>query len=297
MTREFRLSPPARGVGVSCDANGPCVNQTPLLKRVQIFGESLWEPRDCRQISDEISSDFGIPVDMSSKLDGLRAIANALNDGDIARAQIATLLLAIPDAPPLSKGSRSPGALITFIRNLYWSGLLKADWDPEEHPRWPAGAPDNQGGQFAPKDDAVDRQGDDSGELDPVSSSPEQLRQNWQQHEDEVNRQVRRLQSKGVPVTKGVNFIGKNGVRVVVDYVVSLWVPDGLTATLEPCYGVDVKTGRGGLRDNQRQVYPSIGARTWVLPVGPKAGVAGFTPGVWVYFPIVYGDAVSTTEH
>ena len=36
---------------------------------------------------------------------------------------------------------------------LQWSGLLKADCDPDEHPRWPAGAPDSQGGQFAPKDD------------------------------------------------------------------------------------------------------------------------------------------------
>ncbi len=42
--------------------------------------------------------------------------------------------------------------MIKFIRDLHWSGMLKADWDPDEHPRWPAGSPDSRGGQFAPKD-------------------------------------------------------------------------------------------------------------------------------------------------
>jgi len=30
------------------------------------------------------------------------------------------------------------------------SGLLKADWDPAKHPRWPAGSPSGIGGEFAP---------------------------------------------------------------------------------------------------------------------------------------------------
>ena len=90
---------------------------------------------------------------MSSKMGGLRAIANALNEGDVARAQIATVLLGIPDLPVLSKGACSPADLRKFVDELKWSGLLKSDWDPDEHPRWPAGAPDSQGGQFAPKGD------------------------------------------------------------------------------------------------------------------------------------------------
>jgi hypothetical protein len=85
------------------------------------------------------------------KSGGLRAISNALNEGDIARAQIATVLLGIPDPPPLAKGSRTTEATLRFIRDLYWTGMIKADWDEDEHPRWPAGAPDSQGGRFAPK--------------------------------------------------------------------------------------------------------------------------------------------------
>ena len=41
--------------------------------------------------------------------------------------------------------------MIEFIRSLHWSGLIKTNWDPGEHPRWPAGAADSQGGQFAPR--------------------------------------------------------------------------------------------------------------------------------------------------
>ncbi|HWU26102.1 MAG TPA: HNH endonuclease signature motif containing protein [Rhizomicrobium sp.] len=100
-----------------------------------------------------MSSDFGLPVDLSSKTGGLKAIANALNAGDVARAQIAAVLLGIPDRPPLEKGARSREAMIRFIRGLHWSGMIKTDWDPDKHPRWPAGAPDSQGGQFAPDAD------------------------------------------------------------------------------------------------------------------------------------------------
>ena len=42
-------------------------------------------------------------------------------------------------------------AAISFISfaTFYWSDLIK--WDTDEPPRWPAGAPDGQGGRFAPK--------------------------------------------------------------------------------------------------------------------------------------------------
>ena len=88
---------------------------------------------------------------MSSKAGGLKAIANALNKGNVARAQIATVLLGMPDPPSLSKSARSREQMIKLIRDLHWSGLIKADWDPDEHPRWPAGSPDSIGGDFSPK--------------------------------------------------------------------------------------------------------------------------------------------------
>jgi hypothetical protein len=310
----------------------PFVGLVPLLNRSSMHGKDRWEPRDCGQLSKQLGSEFGLPIDLSTKAGGLKAICNALNESDVTRAQIAAVLLGIPESPPLAKSAHSKSEMIRFIRDLHWSGLIKADWDPDEHPRWPAGAADSQGGRFAPKgndiaapnsssteatnsndaylqhgtqqgtlDDAVFHPDSDLVELDPASSSPEQLKQNWQQHEDEVNRQVLWLESKGygaIKVTKNVSFIGRNGIRVTVDYVVSRWLPDGMGGVwLVPDYGADVKTGRGGLRDSQQEVYPKIGSGTWVEPVGMNAAFAGFEPGTWVYFPIVYGDALSTTEH
>ncbi|MGD0189407.1 MAG: hypothetical protein ABSD74_01565 [Rhizomicrobium sp.] len=147
MTRQFHLSPPGRGV--SCDADGAFVGAIPILIRLRKNGRDEWQPHDCGQISKKLSAHFGVPVDMSSKRGGLRAIANALNEGDVARAQIAAVLLGIPDPPDLSKGARSSDQLIGFVRDLHWTGMLK--WDSDKHPRWPAGSDDSKGGQFAPK--------------------------------------------------------------------------------------------------------------------------------------------------
>ena len=152
MIHEFRLSPLGKG-GVFCDEGGAFVGAVPMLARTRRNGKDEWRPRDCDDLSQEMSALYGLPVDMSSKRGGLTAIAKALNDGDMARAQVATVLLRIPNPPSLSKGAPSRQEMIELAGDLHWSGLLKADWDPDQHPRWPAGRADSQGGQFAPKGD------------------------------------------------------------------------------------------------------------------------------------------------
>jgi hypothetical protein len=154
LIREFRLSPPSKRQGVSCDENGAFIGTIPLLERTRANGKDRWLPIDGGELSEQISSHLGLPIDMSRKIGGLRTIASALNSGDVARAQIATVLLGIPDPPRLSKTVNARDEMIKFISDLHWSGMIKADWDPDEHPRWPAGAPDSQGGQFAPKSDS-----------------------------------------------------------------------------------------------------------------------------------------------
>lgn len=146
MNREFRLAPSGSGRGISCDASGAFFGNVPLLKRTGVDGD--WEPRDCAELSEQIETDTGLPIDMTAKMGGLGAISHALNEGDIARAQIATVLLGIPD--PLSNGPTTSDDLLKFVRDLAWSGLLKRTWDPNKHPKWPAGAPDSQGGKFSP---------------------------------------------------------------------------------------------------------------------------------------------------
>jgi hypothetical protein len=124
------------------------MHSVPLLKRSE---KNQWEPRDCVGLSEDIGTLLGLPIDISSKIGGLRAISNALNKGNIAQAQIAAVLLGIPEAPSLKKNAHTKSEMIKFIRDLDWSGLIKADWDPVEHPRWPAGAPDSHGDNLHPR--------------------------------------------------------------------------------------------------------------------------------------------------
>jgi len=147
LIREFHLSPP--GWGVSCDADGAYIGAIPILDRLHKNGKDEWHPRDCSELSEQMGAYYGLPIDMSSKTSGLKTVAKALNDGDVARAQVATVLLGIPDPLPLSKDACSRDQMLKLIRDLHWSGMLK--WDPDERPRWPAGSADSKGGEFAPK--------------------------------------------------------------------------------------------------------------------------------------------------
>ncbi len=167
MIREFHLSPRRTG-GASCDKGGAFVGAIPILHRLQRNGKDEWRLRDCDGLSDEIGRQYGLPVDMSSKMGGLQVVAKALNEGNLARAQIATVLLGIPDPPPLSKAASSRQRAIKLVRDLHWSGILK--WDPDAHPRWPAGSADGTGGQFAPKGEGGEADGSQSSRSDATHS-------------------------------------------------------------------------------------------------------------------------------
>ena len=149
--RIFRLSE-RRGQGVSCSKEGLFVGDTPLLEQVQGGGRVLWRARPQSQLDSELSKSYGVTLDFGAKMSGVAGVARALADGDLALAQIAALLLQLPD-PPLSKKGEAPlEGLTEFAGQLQSSGLVKVDWDPTKHPRWPAGSSEGVGGQFAPAD-------------------------------------------------------------------------------------------------------------------------------------------------
>jgi hypothetical protein len=90
----------------------------------------------------------------------LKSIAGALNRNDIAHAQAAALLLRLPTlAKGLEVGRPDKKSHEEFEAALNAEGLLKTDWDPMKHPRWPAGADGGVGGKFAPLDDATEAPG------------------------------------------------------------------------------------------------------------------------------------------
>jgi hypothetical protein len=150
LERRFGLSSEL-GSGVCCSENGVFVGSVPLLKWVSSqSGPDHWHPRPVSELNRDLSECYGLPIEFTPKIGGLTAACRALNRGDLFHAQIAAIHLQIPDPQPLTKTSMNFQETIDLARQLQASGLLKADWDPAKHPRWPAGSPGAIGGEFAP---------------------------------------------------------------------------------------------------------------------------------------------------
>lgn len=86
---------------------------------------------------------YGVGFDAAQKMNGLGVVADALNRGELARAQIATLLLKLPDPERIDGGAGG----LRKLAALFEAGWLAKEWEDSEHPR--AGVPPNPGG-FAP---------------------------------------------------------------------------------------------------------------------------------------------------
>lgn len=146
------------GRGICCGEEGLWIDDTPLLERVaDAAGRSSWRPRLAPELNNDLSRSYGLPVEIGGKLAGLAAVARALTSGDVVHAQMVALQLRLPDPNKggvTKRAAAAAGDIIRVARQLSASGLLKGDWNPADHPQWPAGAPGGIGGQFAPKDAA-----------------------------------------------------------------------------------------------------------------------------------------------
>jgi hypothetical protein len=148
--RRFGLSTEL-GSGVWCGENGVFVGSVPLLEQSNSqSGLDHWQPRPVSELNRDLSECYDLPIEFTPKIGGLTSASRALNRGDLLHAQIATMHLQIPDPPALTKSSQNAEEIIDLARQLQASGLLKANWEPAKHPRWPAGSPGGIGGEFAP---------------------------------------------------------------------------------------------------------------------------------------------------
>jgi hypothetical protein len=129
--RSFSLSPSRSSTGVSCDREGIFVGDVPLLTRSA--GE--WAVRPVPALNDELSACFQLPVDVTGKLGALALIAAAFNRGDLAMAAIATVQMQFPDPPSERQVVETDADVLRRAVELWHSGLLKAGWDPTQHPR------------------------------------------------------------------------------------------------------------------------------------------------------------------
>ena len=130
-TREFRLSPGGNPHGISCDARGLFVGLVPLLTCTRnLAGADIWAPRPAPELDTELTACYGLPIDIAAKSGGLATVAGALNRDDLALAKIAAVQMQFPDPPDLAKGTRSIEDTAELAAALFWSGLLKGEWDP-----------------------------------------------------------------------------------------------------------------------------------------------------------------------
>ena len=124
--RHFRLSP----LGVSCDETGVAIGGIAALERAS-GGSGSWRVRPRSELEGELGTIYGARIDLERKLAGLGVVADALNRTEIARAQVATLLMQFPDPPEIAKGVQASN----IVMELFLSGLLKDEDFETKHPR------------------------------------------------------------------------------------------------------------------------------------------------------------------
>jgi hypothetical protein len=143
--RAFSLAAERASGAVSCGVTGAFVGDVPLLQVIGTGPTRQWVVRALPELNEELSAQYGLPIDIAAKAASLALIAAAFNRGDLAMAAIATVQMQFPD-PPLTKGRETEHEVARRALELNRSRLLKF-WDPAKHPR--TGTPPNPG-EFAP---------------------------------------------------------------------------------------------------------------------------------------------------
>lgn len=141
----WRLSAGGDGnLGLCCTAeDGLFLGRTPLIERAA--GEYVVRQRSELEQLFKCSSAV---ADIERLQRGLGVVKSALNENNLALAQIAAVQLCIPDLPGLHARAalEADDQLIKAERG---DAVARADWDPDKHPR--AGTPPNPG-WFAPEE-------------------------------------------------------------------------------------------------------------------------------------------------
>ena len=125
----------ADGYGLDCTKDGATLGGVPLLDtRTSPYGRRSFTPRPKGEIAILLRHAYGWRFDAERRLSGLKVVACALNDGNVVKAIIAALHLALPD-------------LDSAARERLFAGerLNKFNFDPNQ-PRVPAG--NAEGGQW-----------------------------------------------------------------------------------------------------------------------------------------------------
>lgn len=131
----------------------PVLNYFARLFRV-LFDRMGWNDIEMVPIDDRESDPrTADEIDVADVKAGIRTI-NEVRAGrgldPVAGGDLPMLATGGGYVPLHGQQENTNGAQQGMTRNSL--GVLRKDWEPDLHPRWPADAPDSQGGQFAPKD-------------------------------------------------------------------------------------------------------------------------------------------------
>jgi hypothetical protein len=197
-----------------------------------------------------------------------RRIADALNNGDLALAQIYGLRIPIGDLD---------GPQLKRLAAI--SGLRKVGFNPDE-PRIPKG--DHGGGEWT--DGGSGDDGEQSGFL--IDAAYPGTYHNWV-----VAQIAGRWRARGYKVLTSVDLIARNNATARAD-IIAVQSPG------EPLVLVEVKTGNDPqYSSGQQVVYPMAQIGDHVYSPNPKIGELGFSPGQWlppmVFVTIYKRDAQS----
>ena len=271
---KYRLSDEPRDFGLSCTVQGLTLAGVPLLKRTA----AGFQPRPAWEIDRLLVRAYRTDIDGDGVAAGLGTVARALNEGEMARAMIAAVLLKLPalDWDGAARIAHADDA------------LAKAGFDPEEsrdsRGRWTTSG---EGGGFTPANDHLRAPGradsqsrhgllppfphadiDDGAQFDEAAWYGAYL-------EEVKNELAEHLRADGLIVRTEVLFRLDGSDKIAKADIVAMAPGDPTTLEI-----VEVKTGpRSALSDGQEWVYPSYVHGNIVSSPDPKILAFGYVPG------------------
>lgn len=135
-------------LGWTCDTEGLLLagNCRLVTAAITADGQKFYRVRRFDELNAILSMGYGGAIDAARTYPKLERIAEQMSQGNWTHATLGALYLRLPDLPDQTAARR--------VLAADW--LLKAFWDPQLHPRWPAHAAEGRGGEFSAAGDDDD---------------------------------------------------------------------------------------------------------------------------------------------
>jgi hypothetical protein len=272
--RRYKLSDDPRSFDLSCGPEGLTLAGVSLLERA---GQGF-VPRPAHQVHWLVDQAYQGEIDPASLIGGLEVVARSLNEGEIARAMIAAVMLRLPELDwdgaariaqaenALAKAGFDPGERRDSRGRWTTTGTWVGRSPANDHLRAPGRAnspfPHGRLPQRPPTDGT-----DDAYLLE--------IARNSDFHDEIRDAMADHLRMDGLIVATEVSFI-LDGTNVVARADIVAMKPDDPTTLAI----VEIKTGpRSRLSDAQSWVYPSFVHGEIVSSLDPRIIAFGYSVG------------------